>query len=236
MAHERRSRPRGDGSKLTRFQADLLRAAAARETPNGQDLSRQLADEYTMNPSRLYTNLDELVDAGLLARDEIDGRTNSFTLTDDGRAWLRMRHRQFADVLDHDHGHEPAGVNQPAEADAGASSDTGSDTDAEDDAEPDGEREVATDVDEAIVDAVAEAPDDTADAGALDDTAAIEAALPASATVQDVHAVVDDVRYLHEVADAFDLSSGKARAILLTLGRYGDVLEGRDYTGGDASV
>lgn len=228
---------RPDGSKLTRFQADLLRAAAARETPNGQDLSRQLANEYPgINPGRLYTNLNELVDAGLLARDEIDGRTNSFTLTDDGRAWLRMRHRQFADALDCDHDHEPAGVDQPADADAGASTDTGSDTDAEDDAEPDGEREVATDVDEAIVDAVAEAPDDTADAGALDDTAAIEAALPGSATVEDVHAVVDDVRYLHEVADAFDLSTGKARGILSTLGRYGDVLEGRDYTGGDASV
>lgn len=51
-------------------------------------------DEYygsEANHGRLYPNLDEIVDAGLVEKGEIDGRTNTYSITDEGRELLAGR-------------------------------------------------------------------------------------------------------------------------------------------------
>lgn len=81
---------------LTRFRVDLLVAAGRLGGASGQDLRRTLADAYgvdldEINHGRLYPNLDDLVDVGLLDRGQRDRRTNEHTLTDAGRRVLDDR-------------------------------------------------------------------------------------------------------------------------------------------------
>ncbi|EMA09204.1 helix-turn-helix transcriptional regulator, partial [Haloarcula marismortui] len=76
---------------LTGFQRDLLKAiAAVEDDPYGLALKDYLYERYAepINHSRLYQNLDQLVDSGLVNRDELDARTNVYTLTDAGQDTL----------------------------------------------------------------------------------------------------------------------------------------------------
>ncbi|ERH09331.1 MAG: transcriptional regulator PadR-like family [halophilic archaeon J07HX64] len=41
----------------------------------------------------MYPNLDTLVDEGFIDKGEIDKRTNSYTLTEEGHEVLRQRHQ-----------------------------------------------------------------------------------------------------------------------------------------------
>jgi|GEM_PF-1794302 len=77
---------------LTAFQQELLLAMAPPDAPrHGLGLKARvetvLGEE--VNHGRLYPNLDELVDAGLVAKGEIDRRTNSYELTAAGERRLR---------------------------------------------------------------------------------------------------------------------------------------------------
>ncbi|MBX0296672.1 helix-turn-helix transcriptional regulator [Haloarcula nitratireducens] len=76
---------------LTGFQRDLLQAIAAIEDqPYGLALKDYLDERYAdpINHSRLYQNLDTLIDQQLVTRDPIDDRTNAYTLTDAGQRQL----------------------------------------------------------------------------------------------------------------------------------------------------
>ena len=77
---------------LSGFQRDLLEAiAAVDEDPYGLALKEYLDERYAdpINHSRLYQNLDQLVNQNLITREELDARTNAYTLTDAGRQLLQ---------------------------------------------------------------------------------------------------------------------------------------------------
>nr|WP_237560647.1 helix-turn-helix transcriptional regulator [Halostella litorea] len=67
--------------------------------PKGLAIKEYLEADYDeLNHSRLYPNLDVLVERGFVAKREKDRRTNSYELTDRGRrviraneAWNRQR-------------------------------------------------------------------------------------------------------------------------------------------------
>lgn len=90
----------GDWHDLTAFQRDLLRAVRALENTTDEtsgmalkhDLEIRYAAEVT-NP-RVYQNLDELVNRGLVAKAQADGRTNEYTLTTQGGKLLDARLRR----------------------------------------------------------------------------------------------------------------------------------------------
>jgi len=84
-------------AQTTAFKYEALAAAAALTEPSGQDILGWI--ERNQNPTttgdvnhgRLYPNLDELVDDGLLEKGEQDARTNYYVLTDAG--WDRLAAR-----------------------------------------------------------------------------------------------------------------------------------------------
>ena len=87
---------------LTAFQRDLLYVVAGMDNPHGLAIKRELEDYYEteINHGRLYPNLDELVEKGLLEKSEKDGRTNVYTVAQRGRRELHAREeweRQYVD-------------------------------------------------------------------------------------------------------------------------------------------
>jgi|APHM01.1.fsa_nt_gi Predicted transcriptional regulators len=71
-----------------------LRDRRARE-PHGLAVKEELEKYYEseIQHGRLYPNLDTLVDEGFIDKGEIDKRTNSYTLTEEGHEVLRQRHQ-----------------------------------------------------------------------------------------------------------------------------------------------
>lgn len=87
---------------LTGFQRDCLVVIAGNESAKGLAIKDELDQYYgtDVNHGRLYPNLDELVDAGLVEKGQIDDRTNSYSLTNEGREVLEDRYEwenQFVD-------------------------------------------------------------------------------------------------------------------------------------------
>lgn len=82
-AHAASSRAARD---LTAFQQNIL-AVLSEEPMYGLAIKRELEAYYDgeVNHGRLYPNLDDLVEAGLVAKSELDKRTNEYALTADGR-------------------------------------------------------------------------------------------------------------------------------------------------------
>ncbi|SDF95920.1 PadR family transcriptional regulator [Halorientalis regularis] len=80
---------------LTAFQKEALFAIARLEASEndsyGLGIKRQLAERLgeDVNHGRLYPNLDDLVEQGILQKAQMDKRTNRYTLTDDGKELLR---------------------------------------------------------------------------------------------------------------------------------------------------
>ena len=72
---------------LTAFQQNIL-VILSEEAMYGLAIKRQLEDYYgeEINHGRLYPNLDNLVDKGLLEKSELDKRTNQYELTEEGLA------------------------------------------------------------------------------------------------------------------------------------------------------
>jgi|SRR6056297_3547886 len=70
---------------LTAFQNNILTILST-EPMYGLAIKRELEDYYgtEVNHGRLYPNLDELVDLGLIEKSELDKRTNQYELTDEG--------------------------------------------------------------------------------------------------------------------------------------------------------
>lgn len=70
---------------LTAFQHNIL-VILGEEPMYGLAIKRELESYYgtEVNHGRLYPNLDDLVERGLVAKSELDKRTNQYELTDDG--------------------------------------------------------------------------------------------------------------------------------------------------------
>jgi DNA-binding PadR family transcriptional regulator len=75
----------GVASELTAFQENIL-MILAEEPRYGLAIKRELESYYDaeVNHGRLYPNLDELVEMGLVEKSELDKRTNQYALTDEG--------------------------------------------------------------------------------------------------------------------------------------------------------
>ncbi|WP_122090911.1 helix-turn-helix transcriptional regulator [Halalkalicoccus subterraneus] len=80
-------------NELTSFQRDSLWIIAGLSDPNGVTIRDELEAYYdtAIQAGRLYPNLDTLVNKGLAHKDEVDGRTNAYTLTDHGHQVLDAR-------------------------------------------------------------------------------------------------------------------------------------------------
>lgn len=70
---------------LTAFQYNIL-VILSKEAMYGLAIKRELEAYYEdeVNHGRLYPNLDDLVDMGLVSKSELDKRTNQYALTDEG--------------------------------------------------------------------------------------------------------------------------------------------------------
>lgn len=78
---------------LTAFQRDLLAALQANSGGDyGLGVKRTVEEWYgeEVNHGRLYPNLDELADHGLIDKQAMDKRTNSYALTEGGEAVLSV--------------------------------------------------------------------------------------------------------------------------------------------------
>lgn len=89
--------------ELTGFQRDCLVVIAGLDSPKGLAIKDELDEYYgsEINHGRLYPNLDALVQAGLIEKGQIDDRTNSYSLTDEGRELLAGRYEwenQYVDL------------------------------------------------------------------------------------------------------------------------------------------
>lgn len=91
---------------LTAFKIDCLAVTARLESSNavayGLAIKRGLEDIYgeDVNHGRLYPNLDELTDAGLVEKGEIDDRTNSYRVTERGFRLLAERRDHLSVAVD----------------------------------------------------------------------------------------------------------------------------------------
>lgn len=79
-------------SGLTGFQRDVLFVVASLDgtNPNGVKIKSQLRETYDdeINHGRLYQNLRELVDEGLIEKRLVDGRTNAYRASVAAREYL----------------------------------------------------------------------------------------------------------------------------------------------------
>jgi DNA-binding PadR family transcriptional regulator len=77
---------------LTAFQQTIL-AVLSEEARYGLAIKRELEAYYEsdVNHGRLYPNLDDLVELGLVEKSELDKRTNEYALTEAGHDVLVNR-------------------------------------------------------------------------------------------------------------------------------------------------
>ncbi|WP_331233257.1 PadR family transcriptional regulator [Natronorarus salvus] len=80
---------------LTGFQRDVLYVINGLGDPHGLGIKEELEKYYTkeVHHGRLYPNIDALVAKGLVSKEELDRRTNSYTLTERGERELKARRR-----------------------------------------------------------------------------------------------------------------------------------------------
>lgn len=87
---------------LTSLQRDTLIVIRGRTDASGVEIIDELEDYYDeeLFGGRLYPSLDDLVDKGLVAKTTQDGRTNAYSLTDEGQRLLEHRIEWQARHLD----------------------------------------------------------------------------------------------------------------------------------------
>ncbi|ELY83726.1 PadR family transcriptional regulator [Natrinema pallidum] len=83
---------------LTGFQRDVLYTIAGQDEPHGLAIKDELEEYYEkeIHHGRLYPNLDEVVDKGLVEKGQLDKRTNYYTITARGQRELEAR-REWED-------------------------------------------------------------------------------------------------------------------------------------------
>lgn len=92
--------------QLSTFQNEALLAIAqlksAGEDSYGLAIKRELevVFDQDINHGRLYPNLDQLVEAGLVEKEPLDKRTNEYTLTREGEQYLIEQKERMARIVD----------------------------------------------------------------------------------------------------------------------------------------
>ena len=83
---------------LTGFERDLLVDIYQMDQPSGQDILDRLEANHgeDVKHGRLYPNLDDLVDYGLIDKGDQDLRTNYYEATNDGRRLVEDAAQSFA--------------------------------------------------------------------------------------------------------------------------------------------
>ena len=81
---------------LTAFQRDILYVIAGLDDetpPYGLAIKEELDRDYSgeINHGRLYPNLNELAEMGLVEKGSVDDRTNSYGLTEHGHREIEAR-------------------------------------------------------------------------------------------------------------------------------------------------
>lgn len=78
-------------TELTGFQRDILVILRKLDNPHGLGIKDVLDDQYEgeIHHGRLYPNLDELVEKGLIEKGTKDRRTNSYELSKRGKRELQ---------------------------------------------------------------------------------------------------------------------------------------------------
>jgi len=85
---------------LTGFKRDLLRTLAALDAPNGLAIEAELNTYYpNLTHARVYQNLDQLADQGLITKRSVDDRQNAYSLTDDGETQLEAAAERLTNAL-----------------------------------------------------------------------------------------------------------------------------------------
>jgi len=76
---------------LTLFQQEILYTLAESGSDYGLGIKKSLEERYgeNINHGRLYPNLDDLVDVGLVDKEALDNRTNEYYLSSAGKDILR---------------------------------------------------------------------------------------------------------------------------------------------------
>ena len=85
--------------ELSGFQRDLLYVIAGLDEPKGLAIKDELEEHYEtrVDRGRLYPNLNSLADMGLVEKQRVDERTNSYVLTAKGRSKLEAHHQWKAE-------------------------------------------------------------------------------------------------------------------------------------------
>jgi len=96
---------------LNGFERDLIVEIYQMEQPSGQSIRRRIEAEHgeDVTHTRLYSNLNDLVDYGLLDKGEQNHRTNYYQITNDGQRLVEDTARYFASI----------GATNPVAADGG---------------------------------------------------------------------------------------------------------------------
>ena len=84
-------------SDLNGSSRDLLVEIYQLDQPSGQDIRGRMEAEHgeEVTHGRLYSNLNDLVDVGLLDKGELDLRTNYYQITNDGQRLVEDTARYF---------------------------------------------------------------------------------------------------------------------------------------------
>lgn len=91
---------------LTAFQRDLLYIIQDQNEPNGLEIKAAIEEYYQeeINHGRLYPNLDQLAERGLITKGSHDKRTNKYDLSQRGQEILKARieweQAHLGDLLD----------------------------------------------------------------------------------------------------------------------------------------
>jgi DNA-binding PadR family transcriptional regulator len=95
---------------LTLFQQNILLVLAESDGADyGLGVKRSLEDLYgeDVKHGRLYPNLDQLVERGLVQKGERDGRTNDYALTAAGRKTLQADASRRGSIVTRLEGRQP---------------------------------------------------------------------------------------------------------------------------------
>lgn len=79
-------------NSLTRFREDIL-AVLADESRYGLAIKREMREYYgeEITHSHVYGNLDKLANMGFAEKTPINKQSNEYSITPEGREWLRAR-------------------------------------------------------------------------------------------------------------------------------------------------
>ena len=80
--------------QLRGFQRDVLFVVYGLDAPNGQEILDEMERSLSgdVRPGRLYSNLDDLVEMGLVRKARTGGRANRYELTTAGATAVESRH------------------------------------------------------------------------------------------------------------------------------------------------